>query len=291
MRKDTNTRLRTCTHTHARSKYNLQITDGPYQSLPAGFARCKYWGGNPAWERGGHNMGQDKHQMVDVYLCVCVREEILSMLKHWHRDYGSLFLMCHRWTCSVMFSTLNAGGWYLSHETSFFFPTLQTVHMMYKREGLWTSISRSCSPVPGVTLYSLRAVRKCDCKCFDFQPWYPCGVWWVISDSQGGSKKKAMQTRKEKKGKPCCHMNKASFNSLTCRGYKPIKLASYDTVCRSGDHFLAHIPFHFTSSPPSSTTPVSYILFVLAIISSPCTSLASWRLMNSLSLWIQWLFW
>lgn len=41
--------------------------------------------------------------------------------------------------------------------------------------------------------------------------------------------------------------------------------------------------------PPPA--PIPYTLFVLAIISSLCTSLASWRLMNFLSLWIQWLLW
>lgn len=41
--------------------------------------------------------------------------------------------------------------------------------------------------------------------------------------------------------------------------------------------------------PPPA--PIPYPLFVLAIFSSLCTSLASWRLMNFLSLWIQWLLW
>ena len=64
-------------------------------------------------------------------------------------------------------------------------------------------------------------------------------------------------------------------------------------ACHPGEHFLpcTSFPPHFTSSPPSSPSSVSYILFVLAIISSLCTSLASWRLMNFLSLRIQWLLW
>lgn len=52
--------------------HNLQITDGPYQRAPAGFATCKYWGGNPALDRVGYNIGQDGQQMADVYVCVGV---------------------------------------------------------------------------------------------------------------------------------------------------------------------------------------------------------------------------
>ena len=64
----------------------------------------------------GYSMGQDGHQMADVCVCVCMCvcvclfEGMLSMLRHWHWDYGSLFLMCHRWTWSVLFSPLNADG-------------------------------------------------------------------------------------------------------------------------------------------------------------------------------------
>lgn len=71
-----------------------------------------------------------------------------------------------------------------------------------------------------------------------------CGEWYQTARDE--ERRKECKLGK-KKGETVLSY-KASFNSLTCRGYKPIKLASYDTVCRSREHFLAHIPFHLLPS-------------------------------------------
>lgn len=126
-----------------------------------------------------------------------------------------------------------------------------------------------------------------ECERFDFPTLI--SPWCVVSDIRQTWRKR--ERKKQKSGKRRCHTNEALIHSLTRRGHKPIEPAHCDTVRHPGERFLPCTSFfpHFTSSPPSSPSSVSYILFVLAIISSLCTSLASWRLMNFLSLRIQWL--
>lgn len=135
-----------------------------------------------------------------------------------------------------------------------------------------------------LTIHFIWAVKQFSCG--HFQPSTLIYPSRAVSDS--GQAERTWE-EKSKKRKDCCHMKEA-LNSLTRRGHKPIRLAHDDTVCHPGEQFLLHIPFHFISSTSSSTL-VSYILFVLAIISSLCMSLASRRLMNFLSLWIHGLLW
>lgn len=72
--------------------------------------------------------------------------------------------------------------------------------VVHKGKGLWTPISRSCSPVPGVTLHSLQAVKNVTVSALTFNLDIPVvfGEWYQTAKEE--ARRKVCKLGKKKRG-------------------------------------------------------------------------------------------